>query len=659
MHLLQPDITTPGAFSSRMSISARLGAMAVTACGLILALTCLLLWHQWRVYLAAEEVLASVETFRLTLVAMEKVSAERGSTISALGEDLPIPEARRTALANARNESELAVERLFTQLGAQVYRPYTTERTAVRQAKGELLLARANADRLLELPRQDRTQQALDETIGELIDIIRRFVPIADTVGLTIAQSNPNALDALQMARIAAMLREQAGLLGSRFTAALEANRQLTESEQRTIERTLGRIDQLRVFIDSQVSDISGVPRPTLLRMQQYYFGDGLRYVAAMRTLASRPQGPDLSTQQFGQQYIPLMRPIIEFRDEMTDLVRIESKRQRDAARLSLIETSGIALALISSLFFLVWLFRQRVIRPFTEATQSIVAIAAGNLETDVSSRAYRGEIRALFDAVRTLRATSLDRKQARDYARLIQRAILPDSLMQTCLGEHHSVLWKPRDVVGGDFYIYRPSDGDNDSLIGVIDCAGHSVPGALMTMLAFATIDQAIDRTQGRDPATILHSTDRAMRGMLGRDQFNQALATSMEVGLVRIDRERRCLSFAGARISLFASDGDEVREYKGDRRAIGDKHQGQYHDIDVPLQAGWTFYLCTDGFLDQSGGEDGFGFGAERFSDMLRKQARLPLKEQAVNFAAALEAYQGDYPQRDDITILSFRLD
>jgi hypothetical protein len=207
MHLLQPDITTAGAFPSRMPICGRLGARAVTACGLILALTCRLLWRRWRAYLVVEEVLAIVETFRLTVVAMEKVSAERKSTISALGEDLPVPEARIVALGKACRESQLAAERLLTPLGAEAYRLYTTERAAVRQAKGDLRLARANADRLLELPRQHRSQPALDEASGELVNIIAQFVPIADTVGLNIARDGPNKLDALQIARVAAMLR--------------------------------------------------------------------------------------------------------------------------------------------------------------------------------------------------------------------------------------------------------------------------------------------------------------------------------------------------------------------------------------------------------------------------------------------------------------------
>ncbi len=241
------------------------------------------------------------------------------------------------------------------------------------------------------------------------------------------------------------------------------------------------------------------------------------------------------------------------------------------------------------------------------------------------------------------------------DYASLIQRATLPDRRMQDALGARHCVLWKPRDVVGGDFYIYHEYDGG--TLIGVVDCAGHGVPGALMTMLALAVINQAIDDTQS--PAVILHKTDEVMRSMFSQNQLTRELATNMDAGLVHLDADQRRLIFSGAKISLFASDGNDVIEYKGGRRAIGDRRQGAFEDTEIPLQPGWTFCLCTDGFFDQAGGEQGFGFGNQRFIALLRDHANRPLDEQAKLFSTALAAYQGDYPQRDDITVFFFRFD
>ncbi|MFQ1062859.1 biofilm regulation protein phosphatase SiaA [Bordetella trematum] len=243
------------------------------------------------------------------------------------------------------------------------------------------------------------------------------------------------------------------------------------------------------------------------------------------------------------------------------------------------------------------------------------------------------------------------------DYASLIQRAILPDRQMTQSLGAHHFVLWKPRDVVGGDFYVFR-SDGEN-CLMGIMDCAGHGVPGALMTMLARAAIDLAVSEMGPRDPAGILTRTDSAIRAMLADAQLPRALATNTDAALVYVDRENSRLIYAGAKISLYASNGHDAREVQGGRRALGERRRGEYQNVELPLLSGWTYYLATDGFLDQAGGEFGFGFGNTRFAAMLKRHARESMADQAEAFAQALAEYQGGLPQRDDITLLSFRFD
>src|SRR5690606_11361083 len=152
------------------------------------------------------------------------------------------------------------------------------------------------------------------------------------------------------------------------------------------------------------------------------------------------------------------------------------------------------------------------------------------------------------------------------DYASLIQRAILPSRQLVSAMGERHAVLWRPRDVVGGDFYVYRA--GEHGCLFGVVDCAGHGVPGALMTMLAHAALDQASDESGLSDPAGILPRSDRFVRSPLG-DETAQ-LATNMDVGLAYVDFQQREVTFAGAKIALYYCDGATVEELPAAPRAI-----------------------------------------------------------------------------------------
>lgn len=272
--------------------------------------------------------------------------------------------------------------------------------------------------------------------------------------------------------------------------------------------------------------------------------------------------------------------------------------------------------------------------------------------------RRLRSALREADSANRQIRAAHKQIDDSINYAGLLQRTILPDRQLMQAFADDHFVLWQPRDQVGGDFYVFH-AETQGRYLIGVADCAGHGVPGAMMTMMARSAVDQAIRQVGIGSPAAVLSKTDEVMRAMLAGAHLSRAIATSTDTGLVFVDREAGLLRFAGAKIALYWSDGETVEEIKGERRALADRKPGNYRDHEMPLLSGRTYYLTTDGFLDQAGGEDGFGFGDSRFAAMLRSHAGYPLAEQGAAFSEILAQYQGELAQRDDITILSFRFD
>ncbi|MGP7735409.1 biofilm regulation protein phosphatase SiaA [Oceanimonas smirnovii] len=244
------------------------------------------------------------------------------------------------------------------------------------------------------------------------------------------------------------------------------------------------------------------------------------------------------------------------------------------------------------------------------------------------------------------------------DYASLIQKAILPDRQLTRTLGEDHFVLWHPRDVVGGDFYLFQPGE-QGRFLVGVVDCAGHGVAGALMTMLGRAALDHAVREHGIESPAAILQLADHTLRGMLQDTELPRGLATTMDAGLVYVDPVAGQLVFSGAKMSLYISNGDEVAEHKGLRRCLLDRRPGTFEDLTLPVHRDEVYYLATDGYLDQAGGVKGFGLGSSRFHELLRTHAQLPLSEQAEMLKQALDEYRGSHAQRDDITLLAFRMD
>jgi phosphoserine phosphatase RsbU/P len=359
--------------------------------------------------------------------------------------------------------------------------------------------------------------------------------------------------------------------------------------------------------------------------------------------------------------------------------VSILDKRWLDTALLVLVLPIGLLLLAFA------YTVERLVLRPIKRLQQSAAQMAHGNFDVSLppAGRDELGDLSLAFDTMarrirnhtahletqvkartQALEQANQDMRRAHqqindsiDYASLIQRAILPTQQLAQQLGPHHFVLWRPRDVVGGDFYVYR-SEGESH-LLGVVDCAGHGVPGALMTMLARAALDHAMARAGIGSPAEILRQTDGMMRSMLSDCELPRAIATNMDAGLAYVDRGARRLLYAGARISLYWSDGQEIGEIKGTRRAIGDRRVGEYADQAIELRRGVTYYLATDGFLDQAGGELGFGFGNTRFARLLQEHARLPMDAQASALDEALTRYRGGLPQRDDVTILSFRFD
>lgn len=313
-----------------------------------------------------------------------------------------------------------------------------------------------------------------------------------------------------------------------------------------------------------------------------------------------------------------------------------------------------------------------RVVRPLGQLARESRRIEEGDPEVllSVFSNDEVGRVATAFNRVlTTMRRTMLEveatnqqlraaQRQIQDsiaYAALLQRAILPERQLQQAFGSDHFILWQPRDTVGGDYYVFH-REGPR-CLVGVADCAGHGVPGAMMTMLTRSGIDRAIEQVGLTSPAAVLRQVDGAMRLQLGDAHQSRAIATSIDMGLVTLDSQTMTLRFAGAKISLYWSDGIEVERVKGDNRALCDRRPGEYHDHEVPLLPGFTYYLTTDGYLDQSGGAHGFGVGSDRFLMWVREHAAKPLADQSKQFSAALERFRGGHPQRDDITILAFR--
>lgn len=270
------------------------------------------------------------------------------------------------------------------------------------------------------------------------------------------------------------------------------------------------------------------------------------------------------------------------------------------------------------------------------------------------------GERTAALEASRnTLQAKNKEIMDSIEYALTIQQTILPPEELLSDALDDHFLIWRPRDLVGGDFYAFQPTD--QGWLLGVIDCTGHGIPGAFMSMAAHAALQHALATVSPTDPGRVMAAMNRIIRTSLHRDDDNLAQDSGLDMALCHYFQDTGTLCFAGARMDLFIDEESRCHRVRGTGHSIGYRRsnpEAAFATHHIPAREETTFYLLTDGITDQAGGEKGFGFGRRRFQETIREYRHLPLKEQRRKLLDRIAAHQGSYPQRDDMTMIGFRV-
>ncbi len=340
--------------------------------------------------------------------------------------------------------------------------------------------------------------------------------------------------------------------------------------------------------------------------------------------------------------------------DSETAVGAVTGELAATAQRFGRIRTTSLSMR-IGALVLLVWvgvMFSRRTRADLAEQVRLREELAVANevLEERVQERTVE-----LSAANRMLENTQSKIMQSIRYARIIQTSMLPDQeLRERCLGEHF-VLYRPKELVGGDFYYLREYPGH--VLLAVIDCTGHGIPGAFMTMTVNSVLNRVVDVTCNDDPSRILSELNCVLRQTLKMREVDAGL----DIALCKVDRGTGRLIFAGAGLSLFVLSAGELREIPGDRQRVGYKGsrlEFSYTNHELALSPGDACYLTTDGILDDAGGPKGFGFGAERFMAMLSADAHLAMDAQLETFDHTLNDYRGTHSQRDDMTMIGFRI-
>ncbi|PCJ84380.1 MAG: hypothetical protein COA57_09275 [Flavobacteriales bacterium] len=245
------------------------------------------------------------------------------------------------------------------------------------------------------------------------------------------------------------------------------------------------------------------------------------------------------------------------------------------------------------------------------------------------------------------------------EYAQNIQKAFLvSDEYLNTALAEHF-LLFKPRDIVSGDFYwCYQSTEGK--VIWTAVDCTGHGVPGAFMSMIGTGFLNEIIIENGITRADVILNKLREKIITALGQTGKLGEQKDGMDMALCVWDRQGDKLEFAGANNSLWLLRGNEIQEFKADRQPIGyfSDELKPFTKHEIQLQKGDLLYTFSDGYQDQFGGPKGKKFKAKMFKELLVSIKDKPMEKQKTIIDQKIEEWKGDLEQVDDICIIGVRI-
>ena len=247
--------------------------------------------------------------------------------------------------------------------------------------------------------------------------------------------------------------------------------------------------------------------------------------------------------------------------------------------------------------------------------------------------------------------------KDSINYAERIQSSILPNI---SVIKEHLPngfILFKPRDVVSGDFYWFNKLDGN--LFFATVDCTGHGVPGAFMSMIGNSLLNEIVLTKKIASPSAILSSLNKSIFKVL--KQNTSESRDGMDMALCMIDPKKNTLTYAGANRELLLIRDGELLEYKPTKNAIGGFTDSNtlFKETVIEIKPNDIFYMTTDGYADQFGGEKGKKLMTKNFKEFLISIHHLPMEEQHIQLDLKIKNWMGTiHAQVDDILIVGIKL-
>jgi serine phosphatase RsbU (regulator of sigma subunit) len=243
-------------------------------------------------------------------------------------------------------------------------------------------------------------------------------------------------------------------------------------------------------------------------------------------------------------------------------------------------------------------------------------------------------------------------------YAQRIQNAIMPSYEVFESIIPEHFILFQPRDIVSGDFYWgYR---SNNILTIAVADCTGHGVPGAFMSMLGISFLNQIVGKNSTHKANEVLNELRKLLKKTIARSGPENVAKDGMNIALCVFDFDTNQLQFAGAYHSLLMVRNGLLSEIKSDKMPIGPHplENESFINHEISFQKNDSFYMFSDGYIDQFGGEKESRFRSKPFKQLISNIQEFSMLEQGVKLKQTLDEWQGPIEQLDDILVMGLKI-
>ncbi|MCB1176998.1 MAG: cyclic nucleotide-binding domain-containing protein [Leptospiraceae bacterium] len=253
---------------------------------------------------------------------------------------------------------------------------------------------------------------------------------------------------------------------------------------------------------------------------------------------------------------------------------------------------------------------------------------------------------------------------QSISYAKKIQKSILPtkDLILQSLPDSF--ILFRPRDVVSGDFYWFyehkdKKNKNNNFTIIAAVDCTGHGVPGALMSMIGNGLLNDIVKVRKITNPSEILNELNIGVE--IALNQKRTDIRDGMDIALCKIIPFKKEIQFSGAMNSLYYIGNNHFSEIKGERKSIGGGNSDSIKEFKlhtIKLTSSTIIYIYSDGYMHQFGGEHNKKFSSRKFKELLFNIHNLPMPEQKFILEKEMVEWMGQNDQLDDMLVIGVKI-